>query len=203
LTNLKTKLTHPPVLGYPDFSLPFVLHTDASEAAVGAVLSQYIDGHERVVSYWSRKLSKPEWNYSTVEREALAVVYVIKEFYLYLYGFHFRLVTDHNLLTSLHAFKDVGGRLARWILYLQQFGFTWEHRADKRHSNPDAMSRPPPTNPVLGVFHQWSPNVDTIKAAQCTDNILSPVVSALVNNSPLLANTAPGLRNCKMEDGVL
>jgi len=65
------------------------------------------------------------------------------------------------------------------------------------------MSRLPSTNPFLGVFHQWSINVDIIKAAQCTDNILSPVVSALVNNSPLPANTAPGLRNCIMEDGVL
>ena len=201
--NLKSKLTHPPVLGYPDFSLPFVLHTDASEAAVGAVLSQCIDGHERVVSYWSRQLSKPERNYSTVEREALAVVYAIKEFYPYLYGFSFRLVTDHNPLTSLRAIKDVGGRLARWILYLQQFTFTWEHRAGKHHNNADAMSRLPPTDPVLGVFHQWSPNTDTIKAAQCTDNILSPVVSALATNGSLPTNTAPGLRHCIMEDGVL
>ena len=49
----KSKLTQPPVLRYPDFSIPFVLHTDASETAVGAVLGQPVEGHERGVSFWS------------------------------------------------------------------------------------------------------------------------------------------------------
>ena len=188
--HLKSKLVQPPVLGYPDFSIPFILHTDASETAVGAVLSQCIEGHERVVSYWSRQLTKPERNYSTIEREALAVVGAIKEFYPYLYGFSFRLVTDHNPLTSLRDIKDVGGRLTRWILYLQQFNFTWEHRAGKHHSNADTMSRLPPTNPVLGVFQQLSPNIDSIKTAQRADKILSPVISALSSRSPLPVDVA-------------
>ena len=201
--HLKSKLVQPPVLGYPDFSIPFILHTDAFETAVGAVLSQCTDGHERVVSYWSRQLTKAERNYSTIEREALAVIGAIKEFYPYLYGFNFQLVTDHNPLTSLRDIKDVGGRLARWILYLQQFNFTWEHRAGKHHSNADAMSRLPPTNPVLGVFQQLSPNIDGIKTDQHTDEILSPIISALSNRSPLPADVAPGLRRSILEDGVL
>ena len=67
--------------------------------------------------------------------EVLAVVGASKEFYPYLYGFSFRLVTDHNPLTSLRNIKDVGGRLTRWILYLQQFNFTWEHRAGSNHAH--------------------------------------------------------------------
>ena len=201
--HLKSKLVQPPVLAYPDFSIPFILYTDASETAAGAVLSQNIDGHERVVSYWSRQLTKPERNYSTIEREALAVVGASKEFYPYLYGFSFRLVTDHNPLTSLRDIKDVGGRLTRWILYLQQFNFTWEHRAGKHHSNADAMSRLPPTNPVLGVFQQLSPDIDSIKTAQRTDKILLPVISALSSRSPLPTDVAPGLRRSILEDGVL
>ena len=115
---MKSRLVQPPVFSHPDFSVPFILHTDASETAVGAVISQCIDGKERVVSYWSRQLTKHERNYSTIEREALAVVSATKEFYPYLYGFSFQLVTDHNLLTSLRDIKDVVGRLTRWTQYL-------------------------------------------------------------------------------------
>ena len=70
-----------------------------------------------------RQLNKAEHNYSTVEREALAVVVAVKEFYPYLYGFHFTLVTDHNTLTSLKSLQDVHGHLTRWITFLQQFDF--------------------------------------------------------------------------------
>ena len=112
---LKSKLTSPPILGYPDFSQPFILHSDASANAIGAVLSQLQSGKETVISYWSRQLSKAERNYSTIKREALAVIGAVKEFYPYLYGFKFTLVTDHNPLTSLKDLKDTGGRLARWM----------------------------------------------------------------------------------------
>ena len=94
---LKHHLTNPPILAYPDFSRKFILHTDASATALGAVLCQQQDGNEHVIAYWSRQLNKPERNYSTIEREALAAVAAIKEFYPYLYGFPFTLITDHNL----------------------------------------------------------------------------------------------------------
>ena len=65
--------------------------------AIGGILSQSRDGCEIVICCWSRQLTKSERNYSPVEREALPA---IKEFYPYLYGFSFTLVTDHNPLTS-------------------------------------------------------------------------------------------------------
>ena len=105
---LKLKLVSPPILSYPDFSLPFLLfflHTDASSSTIGAVLSQIQAGKEHVISYWSRQLHKAERNYSTIDREALAAVTAIKEFYPYLYAFHFKLLTDHNLLTALRGLK--------------------------------------------------------------------------------------------------
>jgi len=180
-----------------------VLYTDASELAVGAVLSQHQNGREIVIAYWSRQLTKPEHNYSTIEREVLAVVGAIREFYPYLYGFQFKLVTDHNPLTSLRNIKDVGGRLTRWMLYLQQFEFTWEHRAGKNHSNADTLSRIASPNSVLGVFHQLSPPVANIKAAQQTDKLLSPIISALNSNSPLPTDVPPGLKRVALKEGVL
>ena len=96
----------PPILAYPQFDVPFVVQTDASAHAVGGVLSQVQDGKERAIAYWSQQLKKFERNYSTIEREALAVVGAIKESYPYLYGFAFQLHTDHNPLVSLKTVKD-------------------------------------------------------------------------------------------------
>ena len=96
-----------PILSYPDISLPFIISADASDAAVGAVLSQVKDGRECIVAYWSHQLQKVECNCSTTEREVLAIVSAIKEFYPYLYRFRFTLVTDHNPLTTLKGVKTM------------------------------------------------------------------------------------------------
>ena len=93
---LKRRLVSPPILAYPDFSVPFLLQTDASDAAIGAVLSQVQEGHECVISYWSRRLDKSGKNYSTVEKEALAAVAALKEYYPYIYGFPCHLISDHT-----------------------------------------------------------------------------------------------------------
>ena len=137
---LKSRLVSPPILAYPDFKQPFLLHTDASDAAIGAVLSQVQGGTERVIAYWSRKLQKAERNYSTTEREALAVVASLKEFYPYVYGFPCKLITDHNPLTSLKGIKDVGGRLTRWLLFLQQFKLDFQYKPGRLHTNADTLS---------------------------------------------------------------
>ena len=109
---LKKKLTTPPILAFPRFDREFLLATDASDSAIGAVLSQVHDnGTEKVIAYWSRQLSKAERNYSTIEREALAIVKAVKEFYPYLYGHEFVLQTDHQPLVHLNNLRDVGGRI--------------------------------------------------------------------------------------------
>ena len=108
---LKAKLTSPPILAFRNFANPFIVSTDVSDKAIGGVLSQLHDGQDRVLAYWSRQLSKAERNYSTTECEALAAVGATKEFYPYLYGFPFKLITDHNPLTSLKDIKDTGGAL--------------------------------------------------------------------------------------------
>ena len=188
---LKVKLISPPILGYHDFSQPFVLHSDASATAIGAVLSQLQSSQETVICYWSHQLIKAEQNYSTIEHEALAVVGAVKEFYPYVYGFQFTLVTDHNPLTALKDLKDTGDRLARWMLYLQQFHFTFQHCSGKTHGNADAISRVP--NPVFPVLHQLGANLDTIKIAQAADATLSEIIKILTSGGPLPTNVTPGL----------
>ncbi len=83
---VKHALTEEPVLRAPDFGCPFLLQTDASETGLGAVLSQVQDGEEHPVLYISRKLTKAERNYATVEREALAIKWAVLELRYYLFG---------------------------------------------------------------------------------------------------------------------
>ena len=86
-------------------------------------------------------MTKAEHNHSIIECEALAIVGTIKEFYPYLYGFQFKLLIDHNPLTSLKSIKDTGGCLTCWLLFLQQFDFTVEYKKGTKQSNADTMSR--------------------------------------------------------------
>jgi hypothetical protein len=87
-----------PILGHPDFTKPFILDTDASKNAIGAVLSQEIDGAGIVIAYGSRTLTKTERKYCVTRKELLAVVHFVMHFRHFLYGKTFTVRTDHNSL---------------------------------------------------------------------------------------------------------
>ena len=100
---LREALASSPVLVHPDFDKPFVLFTDASNVAVGAILAQLDENKvDHPIAYFSKTLSKAERNYSVTERECLAVLLAIKQFRPFLYGTHFTIVTDHSSLCWLH-----------------------------------------------------------------------------------------------------
>ena len=90
-----------------------------------------------------------ERQYSTVEKEALAAVSTVMEFYPYLYGFTFTLMTDHNRLVSMKGLNDIGGRLSRWIIFLQQFNMEFIYKPGKEYSNADCLSRYIPHDAAL------------------------------------------------------
>ena len=141
---LKSLLTSAPILALPDWSRPFIVDTDASDQAIGAVLSQVNEnGDEQVIAYASRCLSKTERNYCVTRRELLAVVTFLQQFKQYLLGHTFMIRTDHGALTWIQNFKEPDGQLARWLEKLQEFQFTIIHRPGKSHNNADALSRIP------------------------------------------------------------
>ena len=99
--SLKAKLTSQPILQYPDFSKQFMLTTDASNIGLGAVMSQGPQGKHMPVDYASRSFNKAEINYTASEKELLAIVWATRYFQAYLYGRHFKIVTDHKTLTRV------------------------------------------------------------------------------------------------------
>lgn len=145
--DLKHKLVTAPVLRCPDFNVPFRIHCDASDFGLGGVLSQETEEGEQVVAYASRSLMKNERNFTTTEKECLAILYSIEKFRPYIEGSHFTVVTDHYALKWLNNLKDPNGRLARWCVKLQQYDFDVVHRPGKDHVLPDALSR---AVPVIG-----------------------------------------------------
>lgn len=138
---LKTILTTEPLLIYPDFSKKFILSTDASGIAIGAVLGQVINGTEHPIAYASRQLNSAERNYSVTERELLAVIWSVKYFRCYLYGRSFDLFTDHSAIKWLLSLKDPSSRLTRWSLKLAEYDYQVHHKPGVKNQNADCLSR--------------------------------------------------------------
>jgi hypothetical protein len=117
-TQLRNAVTKAPVLQPPDWSLDFELMCDASDLAVGAILGQRRDRHPFVVYYASKTLDEAQRNYTTTEKELLAVVFGLEKFRSYLLGSHVIVFTDHAAIRHLMHKKDAKPRLIRWILLL-------------------------------------------------------------------------------------
>lgn len=138
---IKTILTKSPIMAYPLDHGNYILDTDASDVAIGAVLSQVQNGTERVIAYGSRTLNKAEKNYCVTDKELLALRYFIEYYRQYLLGRNFKVRTDHQALKWLFSLKEPKGRIARWLEILSAYNFTVEYRPGKKHANADTMSR--------------------------------------------------------------
>ncbi|GJV19638.1 reverse transcriptase domain-containing protein [Tanacetum coccineum] len=120
---LKRKLTEAPILIAPDWDLPFELMCDASDFAIGAVLGQRKNKHFQPIHYASKTMTEAQINYTTTEKELLAIVYAFEKFRSYLIMNKSIVHTDHSALKYLFAKKDAKARLLRWVLLLQEFDF--------------------------------------------------------------------------------
>lgn len=140
---LRKCLITPPILAYPDFRKEFLVFTDASNYGIGAVLSQVQEGKEVVIAYASRHLNSAEVKYSTIEKEALALIFGIKRYRHYLQDEPFVIVSDHRPLQWLETFKDETGRLGRWAIILSNVKYTVRYRPERVHENADLLSRIP------------------------------------------------------------
>nr|GFA36985.1 retrovirus-related Pol polyprotein from transposon 17.6 [Tanacetum cinerariifolium] len=123
LKTLKKKLTEAPILIAPNWDLPFELMCDASDFAIGAVLGQHHEKHFKPIHYASKTITNAESNYTTTEKEMLAVMYAFEKFRSYLIMNKSIVHIDHSALKYLFAKKDAKARLLWWVLLLQEFDF--------------------------------------------------------------------------------
>ena len=140
---IKDLLTSEPiVLHFPDWGKDFIIHCDASDIGVGAVLYQKVGPDEKVVMYASKLLGADEIKYQSYQKEALAMVWAIELFSHYVRGVPFTVVTDCRALLYLQN-NPLNSRVARWVLRLQEFDFKIIHKPGARHVVPDMLSRQP------------------------------------------------------------
>lgn len=163
-------LAEPPVLGFPDFSQPFILHTDASNQGLGAVLYQKQDGKLRVIAYGSRTLTAAERNYHlhSGKLEFLALKWSITEKfrdYLY-YAPTFTVYSDNNPLTYVLTSAKLNATGSRWVAELADFHFTIKYRPGKENIDADSLSRMPLE---VGTMME-----------QCTEELSSDCVEATI-----------------------
>jgi hypothetical protein len=194
---LKQALISAPILRFPDLSLPFILHTDAAQTGVGAILSQVDPSTSNLhpIAYASRSLTTPERNYSITEFEGLAVVWAVKKFAHYLRGAKFMVVTDHQALQFLHKTSDLRGRLARWSLTLLEYDFDLVYRPGRLNSAPDALSR----NPLTSINLLFLLTAPDLHQAQQNDSFCAkilqdgPIVPYSIQSNVLFYNKTPVL----------
>ena len=198
---LKSALISADVLALPDDEGQFILDCDASDKAIGAVLSQIQNGEERPICYASQLYDKHQQNYNVTRKELLALVTFVRKFRQYLLGRPFLIRTDHAALQWLRKTPEPIGQQARWLEILEEFDFQVAHRPGRQHVNADSLSRR-----VAAACQQSSatpdqqidpPDVVDWPTAQQNDPVIGEVYRLVRVGSP--SPTPESLAGCSAE----
>ena len=171
---LKEACINAPVLGYPNYEQPFILHTDASTEGLGAVLYQKDDdGKVRVIAYASRSLKKSERNYPAHKLEFLALKWAITEkLREYLLGApFFEVFTDNNPLTYVLTSAKLDATSQRWVADLASFTFSIVYRSGKQNADADALSRIPWSEAMKEISDSGLDNISKESVFACFQGV--------------------------------
>ena len=173
-----------PILAYPDYQLPFTLHTDSSTDGLGAVLYQKQDGKQRVIAYASRSVSKAESNYPAHKLEFLALKWAVCEkFHEYLYGTKpFEVFTDNNPLTYVLTSAKLDACGQRWVAKLANYNFSIKYRCAVSNTEADALSR-------IKWPEALSEKLDTENGCMDT-HVINAILTGAVTKSSLIESVS-------------
>ena len=192
--------TTTPVLGYADYTLPFLLHVDASTKGLGAVLCQEQSGGRRVIAYASRGLTESESKYPIHKLEFLSLKWAMTEkFYDYLYGHKVQVWTDNNPLTYVLTSAKLDATGHRWLAALSAFDFSISYKPGKGNCDADMLSRLPRTEAsedVVKAIMQLEHQEAYIHSLSC-----DPSVTDVLGEIPIV-NTVDIVK-LQQEDSVL
>ena len=136
--DLKKMVSKETLLTYPDWSIPFTVHTDASDYQLGAVISQ----NDKPIAFFSRKLNSAQKNYTTTEKELLSIVECLKQFRNIVFGYEVIVYSDHKNLVHAATVSE-SQRVMRWRLLLEEYGPDIRHISGVENVVADAISRLP------------------------------------------------------------
>lgn len=188
---LKAVLMSNPILIFPNFGDTFIVTTDASDYAVGAVLSQGDMPKDKPIQYFSKTLNDAQARYSTTEKELLAIILAVEVFRHYVYGREFLIVTDHKPLCYLFNLKKFSSRMYRWKMALIGYNFRIIHRSGAQNSVADALSRiyePKTLEEVVGVGKLDAECLAMTRSKQKTNKIKFDEAYSIEENNNLLLN---------------
>ena len=211
---LKRELSSDPVLRFPNLQQEFVVEVDASNYAVGGILSQKAEDDElHPVAYFSTALQQSQRNWSATTKEAFALIVAVRHWHVYLAGTHFTLMSDHNPLTHLRQQKDPRGKFARWITELEEFNYTIQYIPGKENIKADTLSRkssPEEIQPNSSFEDKVYQFVETknfqiqLKEEQMKDPIISRVIQCIHDGKPIATGRLKRVQHqLRIEKGIL
>ena len=115
---IKSKLVEAPIMTKPDGNREFEIMCDASDFVMGAVLGQKVEKVFKAIYYANKTFNEAQENYSTTEKEMLAIVFACENYRPHIWGSHVIIHTDHAAIKYLMAKKEAKPRLIRWVLLL-------------------------------------------------------------------------------------
>lgn len=203
--DIKTAMTTAPILQLPNPELPFTVTTDASDYAVGAVLTQKFPDtkFDHPIAYHSRKLKPSEVNYPAWAKELLAIVEALRIWRFYLDGQKFTIITDHQALTHFNNQPKLSRHQARWLEVMQEFDYDLVYKPGTTNRVADPLSRRPHT---VNTIHHLEIDRDRqkkLKEGYKADKAYNVLYEAFINGTDIPKELKPKAKHYKLLDELL